>query len=60
MTSGRDPVPPPPVAAPLSGVAFRQRQRSKNLALIIVLVAMVTLFFAITVVQFSKYGLPAR
>lgn len=37
-----------------SGREFRKRQRGKNIALALVLLAMVVLFFAISIVQMSR------
>jgi hypothetical protein len=41
---------------PLDGETFRRRQRGRNLALLWSLLALCALFFAITIVQFSKAG----
>ena len=36
--------------------AWRRRQKQRNLALLLVLLGLVALFFAISIVQFSRSG----
>ena len=40
--------------APLSGAEFRRRRRARNYALLAVLLALVALFYAITLVQIAR------
>jgi len=43
----------PPPLPPAEAVELRRRQRGKNIALLVVLIAMAALFYAIAVVRFK-------
>jgi len=43
----------PPPLSPAEAVELRRRQRGKNIALLVVLIAMAALFYAIAVVKFK-------
>ena len=43
----------PAVPPPLTASAFRRRQRAKNIALFLVLLGLVALFYAITIAKIS-------
>jgi hypothetical protein len=44
----------PPRPTPIEAAELHRRQRGRNMALMIVLAAVVVLFFAITIVKLSK------
>jgi hypothetical protein len=46
----------PPRPGPIEAREIVRRQRGRNLALLLVLVALVMLFFAITVVKLGHFG----
>jgi len=43
----------PPPLSPAEATELRRRQRGKNLALVVVLVAVAALFYAISIVRFK-------
>jgi len=43
----------PPPLSPAEAIELRRRQRGKNLALVVVLVAVAALFYAISIVRFK-------
>jgi hypothetical protein len=46
----------PPRPTPIEAADMMRRQRGRNVALLVVLVALVVLFFAITVVKLGHMG----
>ncbi len=46
----------PPRPGPIEAREIMRRQRGRNLAMLVVLVAVVLLFFAITVVKLGHFG----
>jgi hypothetical protein len=44
----------PPRPGPIEAMDMRRRQRGRNLAMLLVLVGLVVLFFAITIVKLSR------
>ena len=51
-----DPHPAAPPGAPETAGAFVRRKRGRNIAMLVVLLALVALFYAITVVKMSHGG----
>ena len=43
----------PPPLSPAEAIELRRRQRGKNIALLVVLIAVAALFYAISVVRFK-------
>jgi len=43
----------PPPLSPAEAIELRRRQRGKNLALVVVLIAVAALFYAISIVRFK-------
>jgi len=43
----------PPPLSPAEAIELRRRQRGKNIALMVILIAMAALFYAIAVVRFK-------
>jgi hypothetical protein len=50
--SGRDDFPPP--LSPAQAAELKRRQRGRNIAMLVVLVAICVLFYALAIVKLSK------
>ena len=46
----------PPPLSPLEAAELRRRQRGRNIALLVVLLAVAALFYAISMVKFKVHG----
>jgi hypothetical protein len=51
-----DSIPPPPQTE--TGADFARRRRGRNIAMLVVLLALVGLFYAIAMVKMAQTGLP--
>jgi hypothetical protein len=45
----------PPRMTDAEAAEFRRRQKGRNIAMLLVLIALATLFFAITIVKMTKF-----